>query len=314
MEYRKLGHSGLKISALALGAWLTYGHKGGEADAIATIHRAIDLGANYIDVADVYAEGRAETIVGKAIAGIKRSDLVVATKAFWPMSDNINDRGLSRKHLMESVEASLKRLGTDYIDLFFCHRFDPETPLGETVRAIDDLIHQGKILYWGTSMWRAANIDAGLEAVQSLGAYAPIAEQPLYNMLERDVVEGPLEEAVERHGMGLVVFSPLAQGVLTGKYNDGIPEGSRATTVDPEWFNKGLSAERLDKARKISEVARELGTTPGALAIAWVIKHPQVASAITGATSPAQVEQNFKALDVTLTDDVMARLREIITA
>lgn len=314
MEYRKLGHSGLKISALALGAWLTYGHKGGEADAIATIHRAIDLGANYIDVADVYAEGRAETIVGKAIAGIKRSDLVVATKAFWPMSDNINDRGLSRKHLMESVEASLKRLGTDYIDLFFCHRFDPETPLGETVRAIDDLIHQGKILYWGTSMWKAANIDAGLEAVQSLGAYAPIAEQPLYNMLERDVVEGPLEEAVERHGMGLVVFSPLAQGVLTGKYNDGIPEGSRATTVDPEWFNKGLSAERLDKARKISEVARELGTTPGALAIAWVIKHPQVASAITGATSPAQVEQNFKALDVTLTDDVMARLREIITA
>ncbi len=314
MEYRKLGHSGLKVSVLALGAWLTYGHKGGEADAIATIHRALELGANYIDVADVYAEGRAETIVGKAIAGHKRSDLVVATKAFWPMSDNINDRGLSRKHLMESVDASLKRLGTDYIDLFFCHRFDPETPLEETVRAIEDLIHQGKILYWGTSMWKAAKIDAALEAVKALGAYAPIVEQPLYNMLERDVVEGPLEEAVARHGMGLVVFSPLAQGVLTGKYNDGIPEGSRATTVDPEWFNKGLSAERLDKARKISEVARELGTTPGALAIAWVIKHPQVTSAITGATSPAQVEQNFKALDVALSDEVMARLREIITA
>jgi voltage-dependent potassium channel beta subunit len=312
MEYRNVGKSGLKVSALSLGAWLSYGHKGSEADAMATIHRAIALGANFIDVADVYAEGRAESMVGKAIAGMKRSDLVISTKAYWPMSDNPNDRGLSRKHLFESIDASLKRLGTDYVDLFFCHRFDPETPLKETIRALDDLIRQGKILYWGTSMWKAEQIDAAHEVAARLNAYAPIVEQPKYNMLDRDVVEGPLEEAVARHGMGLVTFSPLAQGVLTGKYNDGIPEGSRATTVDEEWFNKGLSQERLDKARALTELAREMGTNPGALAIAWIIRHPHVSSAITGATRPDQVDQNFAALDVTLTDDIAARIDQIL--
>jgi voltage-dependent potassium channel beta subunit len=312
MEYRNVGKSGLKVSALSLGAWLSYGHKGSEADAMATIHRAIALGANFIDVADVYAEGRAESMVGKAIAGMKRSDLVISTKAYWPMSDNPNDRGLSRKHLFESIDASLKRLGTDYVDLFFCHRFDPETPLEETIRALDDLIRQGKILYWGTSMWKAEQIDAAHEVAAQLNAYAPIVEQPKYNMLDRDVVEGPLEEAVARHGMGLVTFSPLAQGVLTGKYNDGIPEGSRATTVDEEWFNKGLSQERLDKARALTELAREMGTNPGALAIAWIIRHPHVSSAITGATRPDQVDQNFAALDVTLTDDIAARIDQIL--
>jgi aryl-alcohol dehydrogenase-like predicted oxidoreductase len=228
------------------------------------------------------------------------------------MSDNPNDRGLSRKHLFESIDASLKRLGTDYVDLFFCHRFDPETPLEETIRALDDLIRQGKILYWGTSMWKAEQIDAAHEVAARLNAYAPIVEQPKYNMLDRDVVEGPLEEAVARHGMGLVTFSPLAQGVLTGKYNDGIPEGSRATTVDEEWFNKGLSQERLDKARALTELAREMGTNPGALAIAWIIRHPHVSSAITGATRPDQVDQNFAALDVTLTDDIAARIDQIL--
>jgi voltage-dependent potassium channel beta subunit len=312
MEYRNVGKSGLKVSALSLGAWLSYGHKGNEADAMATIHRAIALGANFIDVADVYAEGRAESMVGKAIAGMKRSDLVISTKAYGPMSDNPNDRGLSRKHLFESIDASLKRLGTDYVDLFFCHRFDPETPLEETIRALDDLIRQGKILYWGTSMWKAEQIDAAHEVAARLNAYAPIVEQPKYNMLDRDVVEGPLEEAVARHGMGLVTFSPLAQGVLTGKYNDGIPEGSRATTVDEEWFNKGLSQERLDKARALTELAREMGTNPGALAIAWIIRHPHVSSAITGATRPDQVDQNFAALDVTLTDDIAARIDQIL--
>jgi voltage-dependent potassium channel beta subunit len=312
MEYRNVGKSGLKVSVLSLGAWLSYGHKGSEADAMATIQRAIALGANFIDVADVYAEGRAETMVGKAIAGLKRSDLVISTKAYWPMSDNPNDRGLSRKHLFESIDASLKRLGTDYVDLFFCHRFDPETPLEETVRALDDLIRQGKILYWGTSMWKAEQIDAAQEIAARLSLYAPIVEQPKYNMLDRDVVEGPLEEAVARHGMGLVTFSPLAQGVLTGKYNEGIPEGSRAKTVDEEWFNKGLSQERLDKARALTELAREMGTNPGALAIAWIIRHPYVTSAITGATRPDQVEQNFAALDVTITDDIAARIDQIL--
>lgn len=314
MEYRNVGQSGLKVSVLSLGAWLSYGHKGSEAEAMATIRRAIELGVNFIDVADVYAEGRAETMVSKAISGMKRSDLVISTKAFWPMSANVNDRGLSRKHLFESIDASLKRLGTDYVDLFFCHRYDPETPLEETVRALDDLIRQGKILYWGTSMWNAGQIDAAFEVAGKTGAYAPIVEQPKYNMLDRDVVEGLLEETAARHGMGLVTFSPLAHGVLTGKYNAGIPEGSRATTVDPDWFAKGLSQERLDKARAIAELARDIGTNPGALALAWIIHHPQVSSAITGATQPDQVDQNFAALDVAITDEIAARIDEILGA
>jgi voltage-dependent potassium channel beta subunit len=311
MEYRRLGRSGLKISALSLGAWLSYGHKGGENEAIATIHRAIELGANFIDVADVYAGGRAETIVGKAIHGMKRSDLVISTKAFWPMSDNVNDRGLSRKHVIESVEASLRRFGMEYVDLFFCHRYDPDTPLDETVRAIDDLIHQGKILYWGTSCWNASQLDDLFEVVHASGAHRPIVEQPPYNLLDRESVEGALEEAVERHGMGLVTFSPLALGVLTGKYNDGVPEGSRATTVDEDWFKRSMAEERIAKARKLTELAREIGTTPGALAIAWIIRNPHVTSAITGATRPEQVDQNFAALDVKITDEINGRLEAI---
>ncbi|MFN8377312.1 MAG: aldo/keto reductase family protein [Anaerolineae bacterium] len=311
MEYRKVGNSGLKVSALSLGAWLSYGHKGTEHDAMATIHHAIELGANFIDVADVYAGGRAETMVGKAIQSIKRSDLVVSTKAFWPMTDNVNDRGLSRKHLFESVHASLKRLGTDYVDLFFCHRFDPETPLDETVRAIDDLIRQGKILYWGTSCWTADQLDAVFEVVRETGAHRPIVEQPPYNLLDREGVEGALEAAVERHGMGLVTFGPLASGVLTGKYNDGIPEGSRATTIHTDWFMAGLAEERIARARQFTELAREVGTTPAALAIAWVIRNPHVTSAITGATRPEQVDQNFAALNVTITDELAARLETI---
>ncbi|MBL8144897.1 MAG: aldo/keto reductase family protein [Anaerolineae bacterium] len=311
MDYRNVGSSGLKIGALSLGAWLSYGHKGTGQEALASIHRAVELGANFIDVADVYAEGRAESLVGKAIKTMKRSDLVISTKAFFPFSDNINDRGLSRKHLFESVEASLRRLDTEYVDLFFCHRFDPETPLDETVRAIDDLIRQGKILYWGTSNWKPEQLDAAVEVVKATGAHRPIVEQPLYNLLDRSNVEGALEAAVERHGMGLVPYSPLASGVLTGKYNDGIPEGSRATTVDADWFNRGLSTERISRARAFSGLAREIGTTPGALAIAWVLRNPFVTSAITGATRPEQVDQNFAALDVTITAEVNARLEEI---
>jgi len=311
MDYRRVGNSGLKIGALSLGAWLTYGHKSTEQEAIASIHRAIELGANFIDVADVYAEGRAESLVGKAIKTMKRSDLVISTKAFFPMTDNVNDRGLSRKHIFESVEGSLKRLETNYVDLFFCHRFDPDTPLDETVRAIDDLIRQGKVLYWGTSGWTPEQLDAAFEVVAATGAHRPIVEQPLYNLLDRASVEGALEAAVERHGMGLVTYSPLASGVLTGKYNDGIPEGSRATTVDAEWFSRSLSAERINRARAFSELAREIDTTPGALAIAWVLRNPYVTSAILGATRPEQVDQNFAALNVVITAEVSDRLDEI---
>jgi len=310
MEYRRIGTAGLKVSAIALGGWLTYGSSVDDDTAAQCVHQAIELGINFIDVADIYANGKSEEAVGKAIKGYTRSDLVISTKAYWPMSDNANDRGLSRKHITESVHKSLKRLGTDYVDLFFCHRFDDETPVEETVRAIDDLIRQGKILYWGTSMWTAANINDGVGAARAINANRPIVEQPVYNMLERNVVEGELETAIRNHGMGLVVWSPLAQGVLTGKYNDGIPSNSRYETV--EWCKGYVTEAKREKARAITVLAQELGTTPGSLAIAWVLKHPQVASAITGASKPAQVVENVKALEVKITDEINQRIEDIL--
>jgi len=313
VEYRRLGTSGLKVSAISLGAWLTYGSdRVAEDNAVTCIHRAIEQGINFIDVADIYAYGRAEEVVGRAVKGYKRSDLVISTKAFWPMSENINDRGLSAKHIIESVNQSLKRFALEYVDIFFCHRYDPETPLEETMRAIDSLMQQGKILYWGTSMWTAANLDEAYSVLERVCMARPVVEQPLYNMLDRGVVEGPLEDAMARHGMGLVVWSPLAQGVLTGKYNSGIPEDSRAKGVDAQWFNDQITEDRVGKAREITALAQEMGTTPAALALAWTLKNPHVASAITGATKPAQVDENIKALDVKITDEINTRIEAIL--
>lgn len=311
MEYRKVGKSGLKVSAVSLGAWLTYGSSSVEDETAAQcLRKAIESGINFIDVADVYAMGKAESVVGSVIKDYKRSDLVISTKAYWAMSDNINDRGLSRKHITESVNKSLQRFGTDYVDIFFCHRFDDNTPLDETVRAIDDLIHQGKILYWGTSMWNAANINDGAAAVKAANTNRPIVEQPEYNMLDREFVETGLESALANHGMGMVVWSPLAQGILTGKYNNGVPENSRYQTVS--WFKEKVQADRVEKARGITALAQEIGTTPGALAIAWVLKNPLVASAITGASKPSQVDENIKALDVKITDEISQKIEAIL--
>ncbi len=315
MQYRRLGTSGIKVSAISLGAWLTYGSdRVAEEKAIACVHAAVEAGINFIDVADIYAYGRAEEVVGRAIKGLKRSDLVISTKAYWPMSDNINDRGLSRKHIVESVEKSLKGFGLDYLDIFFCHRFDPETPLEETVMALDDLIRQGKILYWGTSMWTAGNIADAYDVVSHYRAHRPVTEQPLYNMLDRHVVEGDLEKEVAKHGMGLVVWSPLAQGVLTGKYNDGVPDDSRAKNVDWEWFKTQVTDDRLSKVRQITALANEMGTTTAALALAWVLKNRVVASAIIGASRPEQIHENLKALDVEITDEISARIERILAS
>jgi voltage-dependent potassium channel beta subunit len=311
MEYRRVGKSGLQVSAISLGAWLTYGSSSVEQDtAIQCIHKAVESGINFIDVADAYAGGEAEKVVGKAIKDFKRSDLVVSTKTYWPMSDNINDRGLSRKHITESVNKSLKRFDMDYLDIFFCHRFDDETPVEETVRAIDDLIHQGKILYWGTSMWSAANINDGVSAAKAANANRPIVEQPEYSMLERTVVETGLETALANHSISMVVWSPLAQGILTGKYNDGFPKNSRYHTVNG--FKNEVTEDKLVKARGIAQLAKEMGTTSAALALAWVLKNPLVASAITGATQPAQVDENLMALDVKITDEINQRIEYIL--
>lgn len=296
---------------MSLGAWLTYGSDSVQEEAaIQCIRTAIEHEINFIDVADIYSHGRAEEVVGKVIKDYQRSDLVLSTKAFWPMSDNVNNRGLSRKHIMESVNKSLKRFDTDYIDIFFCHRYDAEVPVEESVRAIEDLIRQGKILYWGTSMWNAANITEGVQVAKAINANRPIVEQPEYNMLDREFVETGLDAALAANGMSMVVWSPLAQGILTGKYNDGIPSDSRYHVV--EWFKNHITPAKIEKARGITQLANEMGTTPAALAIAWVLHNPVVASAITGATKTAQVLENLKALDVTITDEVNQRIESIL--
>ncbi|MDZ4763742.1 MAG: aldo/keto reductase family protein [Chloroflexota bacterium] len=311
MQYRKVGTSGLNVSAISLGAWLTYGSTRVEEDmAVACIQRAIENGINFIDVADIYSNGRGESVVGRAIKPFERHKLVISTKAYWPMSDDVNDRGLSYKHIVESVNQSLRRFDQEYIDIFFCHRYDDDTPVEESVRAIEMLIQQGKILYWGTSMWTAKNLDEAAVVVKQLNVNRPITEQPLYNMLDRDGVEGDLEGAMKRHGMGLVVWSPLAQGVLTGKYNNGVPEDSRAKQV--EWFSEQISPERVDKARALTALAQAVGTTPAALALAWVLKNPHVASAITGATKLSHVDENLKALDVKIDAALNERIEAIL--
>ncbi|GAB1420491.1 aldo/keto reductase family protein [Anaerolineales bacterium] len=311
MEYRRLGSTGMRVSAISLGAWLTYGSDNVEfRNAENCVRTAIDNGVNFIDVADIYAIGQAESAVGKFIAPLDRTHLVLSTKAFWPMSEDPNDKGLSRKHLMESVEKSLKRLGTDYIDIFFCHRYDKDTPTEETVRAIVDLIRQGKILYWGTSMWEANQIEEAVRIAKQVNAYAPVVEQPLYNMLDRQVVEGVLEKTLADKGIGLVVWSPLAQGLLTGKYDKSIPKTSRAAK------NKRMSdnfvEHRIESARKISAIADDLGVTSAALALAWALAHPSVDSVITGATKPAHVIANLKALDIEITAELESRIEEAL--
>jgi voltage-dependent potassium channel beta subunit len=312
MEYRRLGKAGVKVSAISIGAWLTYGSESVAYEtAKACIHKAVEHGVNFIDVADAYERGKAEEAVGKILKDYKRSDLVISTKAFWPMSDNVNDQGLSRKHVFESIHKSLKRFDTDYIDIFFCHRFDPNTPVEETIRTLDDLVRQGKILYWGTSMWTAANITEAVATADAVNAYRPVTEQPRYNMLDRDLVEGELETTVAQYGIGLVVFSPLSQGLLTGKYNNGIPQDSRVAQLD--WVkNSQYTEERIEKVRAVSQIAQEMGTTPASLALAWAMKHPAVSSVITGATSPTQVEENLKALDIKITDEIEAKIEEAL--
>ncbi len=309
MQYRRLGTAGLKVSAVALGGWLTYGESVEEGVAVRCIRTAIDQGVNYIDLADVYANGESERVAGQALKDLRRSDVVVASKVFWPMSANVNDRGLSRKHIMESVAGSLKRLGTDYLDLYFAHRFDPETSVEEVVRAMDDLVHQGKVLYWGTSCWSAAQIESAVGTARALGLYGPQVEQPRYNMLDR-AIEAEVLPVAAKHGLGLVVFSPQAQGLLTGKYNDGVPAGSRAATG--EWLKRDLTPEKLAKVRRLGGIAGELGLTTGQLALAWVLRRSEISAAITGATRPEHVLTSVKAAEVTLSADVLAEIERIL--
>lgn len=312
MNYRRLGNSGLKVSALSLGGWTTFGDSVTDRRlARDIIVKAYDSGINFFDIADVYARGEAERLMGSILKLFPRHTLIISSKAFWPMSDDVNDRGLSRKHLFESVHASLQRIGTDYLDLFFCHRWDEETPLEEAVRALDDLVHQGKILYWGTSEWTGAQIQEALNLCERHNLVKPQVEQPLYNMISRRKVEEDVLPVTEKNGIGLVVWSPLASGLLTGKYDDALPDDSRLARLEglrDQWY-KG---ESIAAIRKLKAVADDLGVTRAQLALAWTLRQPGVSSAITGATKPAQLDETLKAVDLTLDGDALARIDAIM--
>ena len=311
MRYRPLGNSGCKVSVLALGSWLTLGSSVDQATTNALLRAALDGGINFLDTADIYARGEAELALGRAIAhaGVRRQDLVLATKLFWPMSDAVNDRGLSRKHIMESCHASLRRLGTDYVDLYQCHRPDPETPVEETVRAMEDLVRQGKVLYWGVSVWDAEQIGAACAIADRTGGYRPLTSQPEYSYVQR-AIEADVMPACARLGLSQIVWSPLAQGLLTGKYAGGrMPAGSRGADEQRNRFLKSLmTPEALARAAHLAGVAREAGLAPAQLALAWVLRRPEVSSALVGATRVEQLRENLGAADLDLPSDVLARL------
>jgi voltage-dependent potassium channel beta subunit len=315
MEYRQLGNSGLRVSAISIGSWLTFGSRVEAAETAKLIHQAYELGVNFFDTADVYARGKSEEVVGAALRGIPRPYVVIATKCFFPMSDRANDRGLSRKHIVESVEASLRRLGTDYIDLHQCHRPDPSTPLEETVRAYEDLIRQGKLLYWGVSEWRAAQIVDACRVADQRNAYAPISNQPQYNLLRRGI-EREVLPVCEREGLGQVVWSPLAQGVLSGKYSGGQrPQDSRAADTERNRFmEEFLRPEVLHPVDELSPLARDLGLSLAQLALAWCLRTPAVASAIVGVTKESQLRDNVAAAGVTLPAEVIEKLDALFPA
>lgn len=311
MNYRSLGKSGLKVSELGLGGWLTFGEAVKDQQlARKIIARAYERGINFFDIADIYAVGEAEKAMGTILAEYPRHTLVISTKLFWPMSEDPNDKGLSRKHIMESIDRSLKRIGTDYVDMYFCHRWDPETPLEETVRAMDDLIHQGKVLYWGTSEWSADQIQQAHGLAERYNLYKPQVEQPQYNLLVRRRFEQEIMPKAAKLGMGLVTFSPLASGLLTGKYDDGLPQDSRLAHVD--WLRDDLiQEERLEQVRRLKPVADDLGISRAELSIAWALRQPAISSVITGATKIEQLESNLRAAELEISADVWQQIDKI---
>jgi voltage-dependent potassium channel beta subunit len=312
MKYRHLGSSGLKVSALSYGSWVTFGDQIDTARAAECMQIAYDHGVNFFDNAEAYASGQSERMMGKIIQdkGWTRSDLVLSTKIFWG-GDGPNDQGLSRKHVIEGTTAALRRLQTDYVDLVYCHRPDPETPIEETVRAMSYLVNQGYAFYWGTSEWSAEQIRHAHAVARREHLVPPTMEQPQYNMFHRTRVEREYAPLYNTPGLGTTVWSPLASGLLTGKYNDGIPEDSRLATEGYEWLqDEVLRENRLDKVRRLGEVADALGCSTAQLALAWCLQNPNVSTVITGASKPHQVEENMQAIDVV--DQIDAETRERI--
>lgn len=297
MHYRRLGQSGLKISEISLGAWVTMGAQIDQKISSKLIHTAFDKGINFFDNADVYANGEAEISMGKSIADIPREQLVLSSKVFWPTMEGPNGRGLSRKHITESIHQSLKRLNTDYVDLYFCHRYDPDTPVEEVVFTMNTLIQQGKILYWGTSEWRASQIAEAYGVARQYNLIPPTMEQPQYNMFTRRMVETELSPLLKDFGIGLTTWSPLASGILTGKYNEGIPTDSRASLSNMAWLKDKITEDKITKVQELQATADQLGCTMAQLAIAWLLRRKEVSSVITGATKISQLEDNLAARD-----------------
>ncbi|HEY2076553.1 MAG TPA: aldo/keto reductase family protein [Streptosporangiaceae bacterium] len=314
MEHRHLGRSGLKVSEIAYGNWVTHGSQVEEEAALACVATALDEGITTFDTADVYAMTRAESILGKALHGIRRESVEICTKVFWPTGPGPNDRGLSRKHIMESAAASLRRLQTDYIDLYQAHRYDHETPLEETLRAFDDLVRQGKVLYIGVSEWRAEEIEAALKIADQMGLDRIVSNQPQYNMIWR-VIESEVIPLSMPEGIGQIVWSPIAQGVLTGKYLPGAapPAGSRATDERGSGFvTSYLTDEILTKVQLLKPVAEEAGLSLAQLAVAWTLQNPAVSAAIIGATRPEQVRENAVASGVQLDPEILKQIDAVL--
>ncbi len=319
MEYRRLGSAGLQVSALSFGAWVTFSDQIGEDVALEMMQTAIDAGVNFFDNAEVYAGGEAEIMMGKVVkkAGWKRSDLVFSTKIFWG-GDGVNDKGLSRKHIVEGVDAALARLQMDYVDLVFAHRPDLDTPIEETVRAFNHIIDQGKAFYWGTSEWSAVQIMQAHGIARELGLIPPQMEQPQYHMFHRERVESEYAHLYSDIGMGTTIWSPLASGLLTGKYNKEMPSGTRATLDGYEWLSKRFTdddaIEKINKVGELMPIAEEIGCTMAQLALAWTLKNPNVSTTITGASHVEQVVENMKAIDYLekLTPALMEKIDTIL--
>ena len=314
MIYRRLGRAGVKVSVLSFGSWVSFGDQLDDDRALACMEAAYEAGVNFFDNAESYAGGGAERIMGRVIRklGWAREDYLVSTKFFWGLKDRVNLRDtLNRKYLTQAIDGSLERLGLDFVDLVFCHRADPETPVEETVWTMHDIVASGKALYWGTSEWSADEIRAAWDIADRHHLHKPVMEQPEYNLLRRGRVEQEYARLYEDLKLGTTVWSPLASGLLSGKYLDGIPDESRAALAGYEWLAERLTADQVnERVRRLAPVAEDLGCTLAQLAIAWCARNPNVSTVITGASRVEQVRENMRALDVLplLTDDVAARI------
>ncbi|TAK72847.1 MAG: aldo/keto reductase [Gammaproteobacteria bacterium] len=311
MQYNKLGRAGIRLSEIAFGSWITFGKQVDLSLAKTLMHTAFDNGINFFDNAESYAHGEAEIIMGKVLQEFRREDLVISTKIFWG-GNGPNDTGLSRKHLIEGTKNSLKRLQLDHVDLLFCHRPDPHTPIDETVLAMDYLVREGLVFYWGTSEWSAMQIETAYQTAEALNCIKPSMEQPKYNLFFRDHLEKDYLPLFEQYGMGTTTWSPLASGILSGKYNHGIPSDSRL--AKEAWLMPDNFMQLVDKVKKLEVIAKELDCTLAQLAIAWCLKNPHVSSVITGATKMEQLKENLGAVEVKskLTAEIMKKIREEI--